>query len=451
MALGALLLAVSGAHAATADATSAGVSAAAPAPKAKADSLTFHGVTLYGTVDLGLAYLTHGAPLSPTYGPGVPFLIQKFSNRPIVSVAPNGLSQSKIGLSGVELVAKDLSVVFRLETGFQPTSGRLTDGPASLVRSNGKPLKDQIESGDSSRAGQLFQGAAYAGLSSRAWGALTYGRQNGLILDDLGRYDPQAQSQAFSPIGYSGVAGGGGDTEDSRLDGSLKYVLKHGPVRLAALHQFPAADHVPGGADEVALGADWRGLSLDAVYSHVSDAISASPLNAVQAAAHPGALAATVSDNTTYSLQGRYAWRRAKLYAGYEHIEYANPAHPLAAGVTGLAGYQLAAVNNAAFARHKVLQISWVGLRYSLTRRLDLTGAYYRYDQASYRAVACSTAAASSCRGQLNAASMVADYRLTRRFDVYAGVNYSAVANGLASGFLQTAVVAPMAGGRFSF
>ena len=26
--------------------------------------LTFDGVTLYGTVDVGLAYLTHGAPLS---------------------------------------------------------------------------------------------------------------------------------------------------------------------------------------------------------------------------------------------------------------------------------------------------------------------------------------------------------------------------------------------------
>src|SRR5512142_1723370 len=40
---------------------------AGPAP------LTWNGITLYGTVDVGVAYLNHGAPLSPTYGPGLPF------------------------------------------------------------------------------------------------------------------------------------------------------------------------------------------------------------------------------------------------------------------------------------------------------------------------------------------------------------------------------------------
>src|SRR5258707_14773750 len=43
--------------------------AAAPAPAKKSDSsaLTFAGVTLYGTVDVGIAYMTHGAPLSQTW------------------------------------------------------------------------------------------------------------------------------------------------------------------------------------------------------------------------------------------------------------------------------------------------------------------------------------------------------------------------------------------------
>src|ERR1700750_2081171 len=75
---------------------------ASVSPKAKDDSLTLWGITLYGTADIGVAHLDHGAPLSATYGPGLPFVLQKFNNKDITSVAPNGLSQSKIGVSGVE-------------------------------------------------------------------------------------------------------------------------------------------------------------------------------------------------------------------------------------------------------------------------------------------------------------------------------------------------------------
>ena len=421
---------------------------AAPAP---ADSLTFHGVTLYGTVDLGMAYLTHGAPLSAYYGPGLPFLIQKFNNKPILSLAPNGLSQSKIGLSGVEPIGGDWTAVFRLETGFQPTSLRLTDGPRSLERSNGMALSQQADSGDSARAGQAFNAAAYAGLSSRTWGAITYGRQTSLMLDNLIRYDPQAQSQSLSPIGYSGVAGGGGDTADTRLDRVVKYAYASGPVRVGLLHQFGAAGAIPGGADQADVGGDYAGFAVDLIYSRVSDAVTLAALSAAQNLAAPGTLAATISDNTAYSAQGKYTLGPAKLFAGYEHIAYANPAHPLAADVTDIGGYTLSTVNNAAYANHKVLQIAWTGVRYSLTPSLELSGAYYRYDQNSYKGNGCANTSASSCSGTMNALSAAADYRLTRRFDVYAGLSYSGVQNGLASGFLQTATLSPIMGVRFNF
>jgi len=44
------------------------------------------------------------------------------------------------------------------------------------------------------------------------------------------------------------------------------------------------------------------------------------------------------------------------------------------------------------------------------------------------------------------------DYRLSKRFDVYAGVAESSVANGLSNGFtLATKTADPMVGGRFRF
>jgi predicted porin len=421
------------------------------AAKAQDDALTLYGVTLYGTVDIGIAHQDHGAPLSDTYAAGLPFLLQKFNNKPITSLAPNGLSQSKIGVSAVEPIGGDVSAVFKLETGFLPTSGQLADGPKSLVKSNGVPLDQQHESGDSSRAGQAFQSAAYAGLQSKTFGALTYGRQNSLILDNLQKYDPQQQSQAFSPIGYSGVAGGGGATEDARLDQALKYAGQYRFVRLAVLHQFERANGLPGGSDQVDVGADYGGLSVDAAYVHVSDAVAAASLTAAQAAAAPGTLAGTISDNTAWTLQGRYSWKKVKLFAGYEHIELANPARPIAKGADTIGGYELSTVNNTAYTHHKIQQFVWVGARYAVTPKWDLSAAYYRNTQNSYKGNGCTDRSATSCAGAHNEASLVAAYKLTRHFDLYAGLNYSAASGGMASGYLNTAVLSQMGGVRFSF
>ena len=413
--------------------------------------LTWRGLTLYGTIDVGLAWLSHGAPLSPDFPPGLPFVIQRFSDRAIVSVAPNGLSQSRLGLAGSEALGNGVSAIFRLETGFQPTSGALTDGPRSLIAADGVALKAQTTSGDTGRAGQALQGAAWAGLDGGRFGALTFGRQNSLLLDDLIAYDPQAQSYAFSPIGYSGVAAGAGDTQDARFDSAVKYVVRRGPVRLALLHQFGGVGRFAGDADEADLGVSLGGVSADAAYSHVGNAIAVASLNAVQAAAAPGTLAATISDNTALSAEAKASRGPLTLYGGYEHIVYADPAHPLAPGFRDIGGYRVSVVNDTAYARHRILQIAWAGARFALTRSLDLTGAYYRYDQNSYRGDGCRDAAAAACAGSLSVLSGVADYQLNRHLDLYGGVIGSRVAGGLAAGFLHTASVAAMGGVRFGF
>lgn len=430
---------------------SAMAQASQPAPTPTDDSLTFHGITLYGTVDIGLAYMTHGAPLSSEYGPGLPFFVQKFNNKATTSVFPNGLSQSRIGLSGAERINDDLSAIIRLETGFQPTSGRLTNGPGSLINNNGKAVTDQTTAGDSSRAGQPLNGPAYIGINSKMWGTLTFGRQNSLLGDDIAKYDPQQQAQSLSPIGYSGVAGGGGATEDLRLDSSVKYIYTYKIAHIGYLHQFGSDGQLPGGSDSLDVGFDYAGFSFDATYAYVQDAVAAASLSASQNAAAPGTLAATISDNRTYSFFGRYVWGPAKFFAGYEHISFANPSVPIAAGKETLNDYVLSNVNNTAYDIHKILRISWTGVRYSLTKDLDLVAAYYRYDQGNYNKTACHDTSASTCSGTFYDISGVADYKLSKRFDTYLGVNFSSVADGLASGFLQTSALSPLVGVRFQF
>src|ERR1700733_306797 len=54
---------------------------AAPPPKDD-DSLTYHGITLYGIVDIGLQFQTHGAPISDYYPAGSADIVQPNSTRP---------------------------------------------------------------------------------------------------------------------------------------------------------------------------------------------------------------------------------------------------------------------------------------------------------------------------------------------------------------------------------
>src|SRR5205823_5925101 len=64
--------------------------------------LTWYGITLYGVIDAGFTYQTHGAPLDPRSPPGSAYIVQRYSQGPRWSLAPNGLSNSSIGIKGTE-------------------------------------------------------------------------------------------------------------------------------------------------------------------------------------------------------------------------------------------------------------------------------------------------------------------------------------------------------------
>lgn len=247
------------------------------------DRLTWHGVTLYGLVDMGLTYQNHGAPLNNTTGVGLNYLIARNSNRSYFGVGPNAMSSSFVGLKGNEDLADGLSVVFNLQTGFNPQSGRLTDGLGSIVQNNGLPVGAQNSFADSAKDGQAFNVAAYGGLSSPMYGTLTYGRQSALTSDGVANYDPMSNSIAFSLIGFQGATGGGGDTENRILDNSLKYAVNLGIFRVAVETQLGSGTNsAPRNVVQGQIGWDYMGLSLDAIFSHVQDAVSSAPLTSAQ-------------------------------------------------------------------------------------------------------------------------------------------------------------------------
>ncbi len=419
-------------------------------------TLTWKGITLYGGIDIGAGYQSAGTPLNGDYGPGLEYLISKNSNKSLFSLAPNALSYSNIGLKGKEEIMPGLSAIFNFQTQFVPTSGQVANGPQSEVDNNGVALNKQTSNGDSTRAGQAFL-EAYAGLSSPTYGTLTVGRQNSLDMDGIIAYDPMGGSNAFSPIGYSGAWGGGGVTQDTRLASSIKYRVGVGPVRLAALYQAQGyGDTDQQSSYQFGAGTDFAGFSFDAVFSQVYGAQTVSPLSAAQFVTLPTtSLAATISDNTAYQLLAKYNFGPGTAYAGYEHLQFDNPDHPLAADTSGLGGYLLSAVSNTAYNRNKTLQMAWTGAKYDIDK-LTLVGAYYHEWQNSFAIgktlAGCSSALLSSaCSGDLDAVSLLADYHFTKRFDVYAGAMWSTVDGGLANGFLHDSTIDPTIGARYRF
>ena len=69
-------------------------------------TLTWHGITVYGTVDAGFGWQTHGAPWDSRSAVGASYLIQKQNRSPRWSLAPNALSNSLIGIKGTEPIGE---------------------------------------------------------------------------------------------------------------------------------------------------------------------------------------------------------------------------------------------------------------------------------------------------------------------------------------------------------
>ena len=434
--------------------------AAVKARPVEDNSLCWHGVCLYGNFDMGVSYQNHGAPFNAMAGGPLDYAVEKTSNGSYFGVGANQMSTSFIGLRGKQEVADNLYAVFNLQTLFNPASGMNANGTGSIVQNNGLgaagalPLANAY--GDSSKAGQMFNNAAYFGISSPTYGTFTMGRQSALTSDLVVNYDPISNSNAWSIITYEGATGGGGDTEDRILDNSFEYRVNIGPVRLAAEAQARnGGNSATGNIFQGDVGFDYMGFSMDVVGGKTFDANSVgTTLTAAQVTAintgtagiscSLGCLSGTISDNTYIQVGAKYTIGPWKLYGGYEYIQYANPNNPLTPGAFAEGGYNLGVVNNTNFTTDKDLQIFWAGVKYAVTPAFDIMAAYYGERQNSFMnstnpTGTCTTSISSACSGALDAASLVVDWRFARQFDLYAGVMYSQKTGGLANGYILTA------------
>jgi predicted porin len=480
------------------------VEAGPPAEKPKPGdgSLTWHGVTLYGTYDAGIGWVSHGLPENGVNYEGES-LVNRNGYKSEFVIAPNNLSQTGVGLRGKEPLLPGWWGVFNLSTGINPQSGQLANMAATNTLNNGLPRRSYSETGDGARAGQAINDELYVGLASDLYGTLTFGRQRALGTDTMLLYDPANGAYAFSFIGYNGLMAGGGDTEDTRWDDAVKYRIGYGAVHFGAMYKFAdgsggcysasgawtAATCTPEVAHNTAYGVDFGGavggFSADIVYQHTNQAISVvEPLQGPSSPTEPFESAldsintnpingnnligtanteyGIVTDNSAIMAAAKYAWGQFKFYGGYEYIRYVNPADPLGVGASAQGDYLLSGVEDNNLDSPKIVQVFWTGVKYSFDPRTDITFSYYHEGQNDFRVPgACSPTAGfrSSCAGQLNEFSLYADYHFTRRFDLFSGIAYSDVSGGLAIAiphgpgvpYFFDDNVAPVIGGRYAF
>jgi predicted porin len=158
----------------------------------------------------------------------------------------------------------------------------------------------------------------------------------------------------------------------------------------------------------------------------------------------------------------------------YEWMQFAPPSDPFTvagSGFTNIAGdfvcFDCNAfgtnINSTAYSasagfKDKVLQVFWVGARYSLTDSVDVVGAYYHYDQNNFAASAANLAACNVsssnknfCAGSMDAASAMIDWKFAPKWDTYIGTFYSSFDGGLANGYLARNNLATTGGVRFRF
>ena len=417
------------------------------------------GFTLYGAVDAGLGWQSHGEPFNRYYANGVSELITRYSNGPRFSLTPNGLGQSNLGIKMKEPLGGDFSLVGDAQFGFDPYSLQLVNGPKSLYQNSALPYANQSANSDAFRAGQWDNTFGYVGVASRSLGAITLGRQSALTFDAMGVYDPMVTSYAFSLLNTLGGAGAG---ETAAYNTSIKYLYSDNGLRFGAIAQLGSYGLGNGAAAgfQLQAGANVGAFSFDGYFSHnqgavVLSTLSGSNLSAVTAPSQTnGDLKATISDNTAVALMAKYARGAANFYAGYLFINYANPASPVGAPFTDIGGYVTVDgfLNQNAYPNDKHLQVLWTGVRYALTDQIDLAGAYYfrfqnDYSGGSAKTLTGSNGAATTytcaqlstsqgaCAGHENVVSAMIEYRPVKRVELYAGAMFSQVSGGIASGF----------------
>ncbi len=395
-------------------------------------------VTLYGIVDTAIANVQHSLDFAPDHPVGADPRVTN-GTQSATGMLNGGLSATRWGIKGQEDMGGGLKAVFLLEQGFNVGSGEVSNAAQGLATNTAAGGPNM--SADSAVSGQFFNRGAYVGLGSDSVGTITFGRQQSFMLDVIAIFDPIQGSQAFSPLGFSGSYGGGGFTDDSRVDNSLKYKLNVGDFTLGALYKLGGVAGSTTAQSAYQLNAVYASgpLAVEAGWQKFNDGFSLSN------ATGTGTIKATAADTASYMAAAKYKLAETTLRAGYQRQNFTNPANPTQdQAVTSVFGYPLSApASVTAYNNEKTLNVYWLGVQQDFTPAVTVMLGAYHVRQNDYNCPATATTKPAStadkgCAGSLNYYSLAADYHFSKRTDSYLGIMESLVSGGPADAVLNT-------------
>lgn len=375
-------------------------------------------VTVYGIADIALGSVRHSLPASGSL-PSTVNPIQAKSGltaayaNSTTGLFNGGIQDSRFGIRGTENLGDGRSAFFTLESGFNLPTGQLNNAAATLEANGISP--NSSSNANSSLNGQLFNRQAFVGLSDKTYGSIAFGRNYNQIYDVVSEYDPVQKSDLFSPFGLSGTFGGGGGiSENSRLDGSIKYKNQFGAFNVGGLTKLGGGTGTKrtGTGYVLNLGYTENNFGVQAVYEEFKNTLKGDPGSS---ALNP--VAAKYYNNSAFLLAAKYKKGEATFKSGWERYVLKKPGNPDLSAVDYF-GYTL--TPTAYTGADAVVNIVFVGGDVNLTPRLNLGAGFYniRFDKVG-------AGGSNNEAGDLRWTSMLADYKFSKRTDVYTGLAFA--------------------------
>jgi GBP family porin len=338
-------------------------------------------VTLYGLFDAGATYTSNDQN-------------QHGAN---LRATGNQTSGSRFGLAGAEDLGGGMKAIFTLESGFDVFNG----------------------TGDN---GRLFNRQSWVGISAPTWGAVTVGRQYDSMVDylsplSLANIDEKGGGRMFShPFNNDNLAAG------FRVNNSVKYASPSwGGFSFGGL--YGASNDVNGDSTNnraYSIGARYDNGPLRLAVSYLILNEPNGGLNTAGAVANDNAFQA--DKQQTFGAGGSYALGPATI--GFVYTQTTLDSVFNFGGGSGLAaGSGDVKVNNYE-----------LNGKYSITPAWLMTAAY-TYTDAKYNENG------SDQRGKWNQFTLMSDYSLSKRTDLYVAAAYQK-----ASGDAERAYIAGASG-----
>jgi GBP family porin len=383
-----------------------------------AQSVNQSAIELYGVLDIAVGRVANSLSANGEYGSTVNAYqpTKATINTSTTAMINGGIQASRWGIRGSEDLGGGLHAFYTLESGFNGQDGALSNSAASLAQNSPKATS---VSSDGSLDGQLFNRQAFVGIADSNLGSIAFGRNYNPIYTAVTDFDPVQQAQLFSPLGASNSIGGsGGVSEYARLDNSINYKNKFGPVSAGILYKIGGIAGNTNAQSGYAfnLAYDQGTFGIEAVYESFSDVLKASTSTIADD------INVTNYNTTAYFIAAKYAFGQATVKGGYESYTLKAPSDTLSSlGVTSLFGYSIGNATAASAnwsGADQTIGLWFIGGDYGFTPALNLSVGFY--DQ---RARASDDL--KQLDGNIYSYAALLDYHFSKRTDAYTGFLYS--------------------------